>query len=320
VEFLSPHRVVPVYHLSKPGILERYKWLMGVPDPGLMAIELDITRRGSYRRNTVGFPSIAHPNHVSDQNVSYVLDGNALGASAAEAVRRRRPVEFNMPDTIVVSIGYPTQLPDSPYSQGRYYDYQPPVCANCTPPTQPGVPSNADNFLNFIDDILKPWVRGTLFPNTEFSRDAIYGHSFSGLFVLYALIARPELFDTFLSASPALYWNDGYIFSQLGSFQSPANATAPKPSFQLSYGGREQNPVKRRIESDEEWEFRKKFLSFSMMTDNCNRLYNELKYSPRLRDVQLHEYPFSDHAAVGAVAISDGLDYFLDWFPRIAGA
>ncbi|KAF2683281.1 hypothetical protein K458DRAFT_432118 [Lentithecium fluviatile CBS 122367] len=250
----------------------------------------------------------------------YVLDGNALGTSAAEAVRRRRPVEFNMPDTIVVSLGYPTQFPDSPYSQSRAYDYQPPVCANCTPPAAPGVPSNADNFIAFIDDVLKPWVRGTLFPNTEFSRDALYGHSFGGLFVLYALVARPDLFDTFLSASPALYWNDGYMFSHLGPLKVPGNSTTPKPAFQLSFGALEQNPVRRRIETDAEWEFRKGFLSFSQMTDNCNRLYNELKNSTRLRDIELHEYPFSDHAAVGTAAISDGLDYFLDWLPRIAGS
>lgn len=225
-----------------------------------------------------------------------------------------------MPDTIVVSLGYPTQIADSPYSTGRYYDYQPPVCANCTPPAEPGVPSNADNFIEFMDDVLRPWIRDTLFPNTEFSRDALYGHSFGGLFVLYALIARPDLFDTFLSASPALYWNNDYIFSQLGTLQTPGNNNSTKPAFQISYGGREQFPVRRRIETDEEWDFRRNFLLFSKMTDNCNRLYNELKNSTQLRDVELHEYPFSDHAAVGGAAIADGLDYFLDWYPRIAGS
>lgn len=242
----------------------------------------------------------------------YVLDGNALGMTATEAWRRRRPVEFNQPDSIVVSLGYPNLIEDSPYSTGRSYDYQPPVCANCTPPAAPGVPSNADNFITFIDDVLKPWVH-SLFPNANFDRDALYGHSFGGLFVLYALIVRPDLFDTFLSASPALFWNDGYMFNQLGPLKAPANVTSPKPAFQISYGHLEQFPQRRRTETEEEFEYRKSVLSFSMMTTNCNRLYNELKNSTRLRDVELHEYPFSDHAAVGGAAISDGIDYFLDW-------
>lgn len=246
------------------------------------------------------------------------MDGNAQGNTAMQAVRNRRPVEFGMPDTIVVSLGYPDLLADSPYSQGRYHDYQPPVCATCAAPEQPGVPSNADNFLAWIDDILKPWVRNDLFPNTEFSRDALHGHSMAGLFATYALIARPDLFDTFLIASPALYWNNNYIFSQLGPLKEVGGSNGTRPAVALSYGGREQYPVKRRVETEEEFEFRKSFLAFSNMTDNVKALYNEIKDSRQLRDVELHEYPSSDHAAVGIVSIADGLDYFLDWAPRIA--
>lgn len=103
------------------------------------------------------------------------------------------------------------------------------------------------------------------------------------------------------------------------ALHEPRNTTAPKPAYQISYGGLEQNPVRRRIETDEEWEFRKGALSVSMMSDNCKRLYRELKNSERLRDVELREYPFSNHAAVDGAAIADGLDYFYDCHPRIAG-
>jgi hypothetical protein len=49
------------------------------------------------------------------------------------------------------------------------------------------------------------------------------------------------------------------------------------------------------------------------MTDLSQKLYIELKDSPALRDVKIHEYAFSDHAAIGAAALADGIDYFLDW-------
>ncbi|KAH7132332.1 siderophore esterase-like protein IroE-like protein [Dendryphion nanum] len=271
----------------------------------------------------LGYPlNWTSKNAQSVVDTLFVLDGNAYGLGATESVRRRRPVEFNQPDTIIVSIGYPTTLPDSPYSNQRSYDFQPP---SNPPAAFPGVPSNADNFITFIDKVLRPWVRNRQFPNADFSRDALYGHSFGGLFVLYALIAKPKLFDTYLSASPALFWNNNYILQHLGHLtgnssistrQTLAPVTQPqyaKPAFQISYGALEQNPVKRRTETVAEFEFRKSILVPMQMTTLSNELYNKVKNSPSLRDVSIHEYPFSDHAAVGGAAFSDGVDYFLDW-------
>jgi predicted alpha/beta superfamily hydrolase len=291
-----------------------------------MATELDVSSREHDRRNNVHFPStfpqipnpsISNSKHLANPN-RYVLDGNALGLTATEAFRRRRPVEFNMPDCIVVSIGYPETDPDSPYSPQRRNDLQPPVCNNCTPPAFPGVPSNADGLISFIDTALRPWVRGSAFPNAAFDRDALYGHSFGGLFALYALVVRPDLFDTFLSASPALSFGDDYVFNYTG-FLAPllGNGTGTinttKPAFQISYGGIEQEPVRRRTETDEEFAFRQSILGPLRVPDLSRKLYGVLKDSPALRDVSIREYPFSDHAAVGAAALADGIDYFLDW-------
>lgn len=248
----------------------------------------------------------------------YVLDGNAQGLSATEAIRRRRPVEFNQPDTVIVSIGYPTTIEDSPYSASRYSDLQPPVCPICPAPTQPGVPSNADGLIAFIDTALRPWLQRHVFRAATFNRDALYGHSFAGLFVLYALTVRPDLFDTFLSASPALYWNDDYVFNHTEFFaplktNDTARGNGTKPALQLSYGGLEQFPKQRRRETDAEFEFRKSILAPMRMTDLTERLFAELAGSPALRDVALNVFPNSYHATVGTAAFSDGMDYFLDW-------
>jgi hypothetical protein len=130
------------------------------------------------------------------------------------------------------------------------------------------------------------------------------------------LLKRPDLFDTFLSASPALFWNNGYILHELGPLKSNTSTTSnstSKPAFQISYGALEQFPVKRRTESQEDYELRKSIIETFRMTDYCQDVYNQLKDSPKLRDVSIHEYPFSDHATVAAAAIGDGIDYFLDW-------
>jgi predicted alpha/beta superfamily hydrolase len=86
----------------------------------------------------------------------YVLDGNALAHAATEGFRKRRPVNSIQPDTIIMNIGYPSLIPDSLYSEGRYHDYQVLVCANHTPPELPGGPASKDAFLTFLATVLRP--------------------------------------------------------------------------------------------------------------------------------------------------------------------
>lgn len=230
--------------------------------------------------------------------------------SATEGWRRRDAVELNQPDSIVVSIGYP--VTDSVYGPQRGIDFQP-VTPGEDPPPVPGVREGADDFIGFIEGALRPFVRSE-FPHVTFGREALYGHSFGGLFVVYALLRRPDLVDTFLSASPALFWNDGYILNHtywLDEASLPENAT--KPAFRLAYGSLEQYPVRRRTETDEEYQFREDLFATFAMTDNSHALYDSLKESPKLRHAELKEYVGSDHASVGGVALTDGIDYFVDW-------
>ncbi|OCL11000.1 hypothetical protein AOQ84DRAFT_425487 [Glonium stellatum] len=243
----------------------------------------------------------------------YVLDGNALGMTATEAFRRRKPVEPTQPDCIVVSIGYP--LTDSVYSPQRAIDFQPPppngsVLQNSSGTPQPK--AGADDFIEFIDRTLRPFVRSTLFPNVTFKRDALYGHSFGGLFVIYVLITQPKLFDTFLSASPALFWNNGSLLDQIYRLE-----TAPigeiKPDFVINYGTLEQFPIRRRTESEEAFQARKSLIEQFAMTDNCKELYQRIASSSKLRDVVLKEYEGQDHSSVAASGITDGIDFFVDW-------
>jgi predicted alpha/beta superfamily hydrolase len=241
---------------------------------------------------------------------SYILDGNAQALTATEAFRRIRPNDPVHPDTIIVSIGYPDMPPDSPYADARYYDYQIPVCATCPAPELPGVPSGGVVFSTFLDTVLRPWVHEQ-FPNVDFDRDALYGHSFSGLFTIWTMLTHPHLFDVYLAASPFLVWNDAYIFNLLDTYRY-SNSTA-KPALQISYGGRESRPEKRRTETQEEFEVRKAFLEAFRMQELCVMLYEEIRESGGVRHVEIREYPFSYHPAVGGNAIADGLDYFLDW-------
>lgn len=234
--------------------------------------------------------------------------------TATEAWRRRDAVELAQPDCIVVSIGYP--VTDSAYGAQRGIDFQP-VTPGEPPPAAPGVREGSDDFIAFLEGALRPFVRSA-FPRVRFGREALYGHSFGGLFVVYALLRRPDLVDTFLAASPDLTWNDDYILSHVGWLdEAVLAANGTRPAFRLSYGSLEQYPVQRRTETYEEFVARVDLLrSYGVtytMGDDCNNLFQHLKSNEKLRDAELKEYVGSDHASVGAVALTDGIDYFVDW-------
>jgi len=240
----------------------------------------------------------------------YVLDGNAYGTTAAEAWHRRPPPAATNPDGLVVSIGYP--LTDSVYAlTQRSIDFSPPLPPSFPQPQTP--PSGADDFLAFISGTVRPWVRKRVFPSVTFKRDALYGHSFGGLFVVYALISKPEAFDTFLVASPSLYWNRGYILDEVSNRVESLHSN---PAVVISYGDLEQFPVRRRKETEAEFQARKSRISTrfnSSMTVQCHDLYDRIKGSPKLRDVVLKEYAGQEHTSVAASAITDGVEYFVDW-------
>ncbi|KAK0743618.1 Alpha/Beta hydrolase protein [Schizothecium vesticola] len=249
----------------------------------------------------------------------YVLDGNAYGTTAAEAFKRRPPPAPTQPDGLVVSIGYP--LTDSVYAlTQRAIDFSPPLP---TPGQTP--PSGADDFLDFISGTLRPWVRKRAFPSVTWKRDALYGHSFGGLFVVYALISRPEAFDTFLAASPSLWWNRGYILDEvsnrLGSLADSSvtpvvTGNHSRPAVVISYGDLEQFPVRKRKETEAEFQVRKSRIMTrfnASMTVQCHDLFDRIKGSGKVRDVVLKEYAGQEHTSVAASAITDGLEYFVDW-------
>jgi predicted alpha/beta superfamily hydrolase len=69
----------------------------------------------------------------------------------------------------------------------------------------------ADNFLNFIDAELVPYVEASY--RTEPFR-ILCGHSFGGLLATHALFARPELFNAIIAVSPTLAWDDDLMLKR----------------------------------------------------------------------------------------------------------
>lgn len=135
--------------------------------------------------------------------VLYLLDGRSheQHADAASEFLSRYGV---IPQMIVVAI----------YNIDRTRDFSP--VHDATMPTSGG----ASKFLGFVADELVPHIAAN-YRTSGFS--VIMGHSFGGVFITYALLERPELFDGYISVSPFLQYADQYMVKEA--------ATKLKPSY-----------------------------------------------------------------------------------------
>ncbi|WP_068503942.1 alpha/beta hydrolase [Paenibacillus kribbensis] len=152
---------------------------------------------------------------VSGYPVIYVLDANSIFGTMVEAVRvqGRRPDKTGVVPAIIVGIGYPTEAPFHP---SRFYDLTLPGTEVELPVTPNGEASmesgGAEDFLSFIEDELKPEMERDF--HIDRSRQAIFGHSLGGLFVLHTLFTRPDSFQVYVAGSPSIHWGGRVIMEE----------------------------------------------------------------------------------------------------------
>lgn len=77
-----------------------------------------------------------------------------------------------------------------------------------------GISGGADDFLDFIEKELIPYVNKTYRSNNF---KIVSGHSLGGLLSIYALQSRPELFQAHFAFSPSLWWHKQIIFKEAES-------------------------------------------------------------------------------------------------------
>lgn len=68
------------------------------------------------------------------------------------------------------------------------------------------------------------------------ARRTLWGHSFGGLFTLYALLTRPGSFARFASISPSIWWDEPLIRRIAGTADIPQ----PQPPLLVALGDREK--------------------------------------------------------------------------------
>ena len=127
--------------------------------------------------------------------VVYMLDGHAPQPSMMAGIIEQQAWGGKMPEMILVSI----------QNTNRSRDLTP------TDDGNGGNVGGGGEFLEFIETEVIPLVE----KNYRTQPYRIFaGHSLGGLFVTYSFVARPELFNAYIAASPVLGYDKNYVIKK----------------------------------------------------------------------------------------------------------
>jgi predicted alpha/beta superfamily hydrolase len=164
--------------------------------------------------------------------VLYLMDGpdhiNEIGSTIDFLVQNNR-----VPPLIVVGIANTDRTRD--LTPTRWDIKNPDGTVNANPTSGGG-----DKFLDFIQKELMPQIEKHY--RTSCYR-AFAGHSLGGLMVIYTLITRPDLFQSYIAVSPSLQWDDQRTLHQAQKFFAEHAELKKALFFSLGNEGNTPNPM-----------------------------------------------------------------------------
>jgi len=247
------------------------------------------THTGQQYRIYIDVPTTKAPKNGFP--ILFLLDGDSTFPSAMHINRnkQRRAKVTGYQSAIIVGIGY-TAIAGDMFA-ARTLDYTIHTGGN-TPKGAGG----AEHFLNFIEQELKP-VIAQMQPIDPTSQ-AIFGHSYGGLFTLHALFTRPASFSTYLAASPSIWWQDQTILKSI-----PKDYKLDK-NLLITAGTAEDKKEQRSPEI-------MAILAKRKMLQPAKDLANQLANQPHSGKLKMIELIDEDHGSAKYAALSRALDFFL---------
>lgn len=150
--------------------------------------------------------------------IYYILDANAVFGTITETIRLQANGPRKQEAAVIVGIGYDSDLPL--VTARRFYDYTIEARKEELPERKDGTDwpktGGIEAFLAFIEEELKPFVEQEIHIDQE--RQALFGHSLGGLFVLYTLFTRPNSFHYYAAGSPSVWWKNEVIYQFVEPF------------------------------------------------------------------------------------------------------
>ena len=177
------------------------------------------------------------PGYANDSSrypVLYMLDADAGFALATQAYRLLR-VDSTMPDLLLVGIGYDLSGAARRSQRNRHL----------TPTRIESDSATGESaaFLKSLVEMIIPAIDSRY--RTDPGDRSIFGHSLGGLFVLYALLERPEVFHRYIASSPSLWWDNGVLLRIESQF-ARHERSLPKRIF-MSVGAEEAADMHERF-------------------------------------------------------------------------
>lgn len=164
-------------------------------------------------------PEKYKPGSTDKYDVLYILDD--WNIKLGYDIQRFIENEHTMPPTIIVGV----------LNTDRDRDFLPTHSAGNK------TSGSADKFLRFFKEELIPYIDKT-YPSD--GDNTLFGHSFGGVFVTYALLNEPQLFNNYIAGDPSYWWDSGVMLKQVKE-KLPSLANKGKT---LYIGGREGQGMK----------------------------------------------------------------------------
>ncbi len=153
--------------------------------------------------------------------VLYILDAN-----------RDFKVASNHAGGIIVGIGFTSQ--EVAVGQRRQLELTPTVDVSLQIPTGDSV-----KFLSMLEEEIRPFVEARY--NLVADDQSFYGHSLGGLAVLGHMFRHPDAFNTFIIASPSIWWDNRVVLADEAEFSERVKNDDLNIRVLLTSAGDEQN-------------------------------------------------------------------------------
>ncbi|ENO89964.1 alpha/beta hydrolase [Thauera linaloolentis] len=213
--------------LAQPNLAQRTGTTIadtGVAGYRFETITLDPAANGRGYRLRVALPDSPAP--PGGHPAVWLLDGNAalmdIGEETLARLARRTPAP------VIVFVAHDNDLRID--GDARAHDYTPRRTGGEDAQRDPLAAhrrnGGADAFLGLLTGQARSAVaeRAALDP----ARQALWGHSYGGVFVLHVLFTRPAAFSDYAAIDPSLWWGDGHVLRE-----EAAAAAAPGPPPRL---------------------------------------------------------------------------------------
>ena len=219
---------------------------------------------------------------------------------------------FSGAPALVVGVGYAASPLESQVL--RFRDLTPPTPIENVP-VRPGMPTltpdqigGSDLFRRFLLEELRPAIAARA--NVDSARQAIFGYSLGGLFVLDALFKAPTAWASYVASSPSIWWNERAILEDEGKFRCAVKNGAAAPRVLITIGAREQT-LPHRLPPGMTSEELETLAEEARMVDNAWELAERLckvRGAPGYEAV-FHAFDEEDHLTGMAASVGRALDF-----------